>query len=311
MPTFTPSRMYPTMITPFTEDNRLDLDRIDAMVDYYASCGSDGLFAVCQSSEMFFLDEAEKAALLKRVLAANAGRMQVVASGHTADDLPTQIRQLAAAWEAGSQGVVVVLNRLAPQEESEDVVKRNMEAIFNALPDVPFGVYECPYPYKRLASPELMRWFAESGRIHFFKDTCCSVDQLQAKQNAVAGTGLKLCNANTTTLLASMRMGMWGYSGVMSNLHADLYAAFFRLYDAKDPRAEVLDAFLATASLIERQLYPVNSKYKMGLNGIPMTLVTRSRDASAWNHTFALEVEALLRVENAWRETLGLPIFPR
>lgn len=309
MPDFTPARIYPTMITPYTQEGHLDLDCVDAIIEYYVRCGSDGVFAVCQSSEMFYLSDEEKITLLKRVVQANAGRLQVVASGHTADDMPTQIRQLTASYEAGAQAVVIVLNRLARQEESEDVVKRNMETLFEALPDAPFGIYECPYPYKRLASPSLLRWVADSGRVQFFKDTCCDVAQLQAKQDAVADTNFRICNANTSTLLPSLRMGMWGYSGVMANMHADLYAALIRLYDAGDARVDDLQDFLTFASLIERQLYPVNAKYKMQLNGVPMNLASRSRDAALWTPTFALEVETLLRLENAWRVELGLPVY--
>ena len=41
------------MITPYTADNRLDPEAVDRMVEFYASAGCQGLFAVCQSSGMF------------------------------------------------------------------------------------------------------------------------------------------------------------------------------------------------------------------------------------------------------------------
>lgn len=300
------ARIFPTMVTPFTEDNRLDLDAVDAMVAHYAQSGSDGLFAVCQSSEMFFLSDAEKRALLRRILAANAGRMQVVASGHTADDLPGQVRQLAAMREEGAQAVVAIVNRLAKPDAGESALIRGMEALLDALPEVPMGLYECPYPYKTLATPGFLRWCAQTGRVLFFKDTCCDIAEIGRRLSAIQGTDLRLYNANSATLLPSLRLGARGFSGVMANFHADLYAQLIRLHDAGDPQADSLQDFLTVAALIERQCYPINAKYSLQRRGIPTGLHTRSKDSALWNPTFASEVDALGRMEDGWRARLGL-----
>ena len=53
--------IYPTMITPYNADGSVDYGAVDAIVDWYIQNGVDGIFAVCQSSEMFYLDEQERA----------------------------------------------------------------------------------------------------------------------------------------------------------------------------------------------------------------------------------------------------------
>lgn len=301
------ARIFPTMVTPFTDDDRLDLDAVDALVERFVQKGCDGLFAVCQSSEMFFLSDAEKRTLLRRIIKANNGRLQVVASGHTADDLPGQVRQLSASMEDGAQAAVVILNRLARPDEGEAALIRAMEALLDALPDVPVGLYECPYPYKTPATPGFLRWCAQTGRVGFFKDTCCDIEEIKLRLQAVEGTSLRLFNANTATLLASLRQGARGFSGVMANFHADLYAALLRLHDAADPQADALQDFLTLGALIERQCYPINAKYSLRQRGIPMGLHTRAKDDALWNPTFATEVDALWRTEDTWRSRLGLP----
>ncbi len=55
-----PKGVWPTMVTPFGLDGRLDEAALRALVDWYIARGVDGLFAVCQSSEMFELDLAER-----------------------------------------------------------------------------------------------------------------------------------------------------------------------------------------------------------------------------------------------------------
>ena len=44
--------LFPTMITPFNEDGSVDFETLEFLTDWYIQCGSTGLFAVCQSSEM-------------------------------------------------------------------------------------------------------------------------------------------------------------------------------------------------------------------------------------------------------------------
>lgn len=89
-----PDGVYPVMITPFTDKNTIDWSAVDGIVEFYAKHGCQGIFAVCQSSEMFYLTEDERAELAARVVKASAGRMCVVASGHISEKIEDQIREL-------------------------------------------------------------------------------------------------------------------------------------------------------------------------------------------------------------------------
>lgn len=48
-----PNGVYPTMITPFTKDNKIDYAAVEALINWYAGKKVDGIFAICQSSEIF------------------------------------------------------------------------------------------------------------------------------------------------------------------------------------------------------------------------------------------------------------------
>jgi 4-hydroxy-tetrahydrodipicolinate synthase len=84
------------MITPFTADNKVDFAAVKAPPNWYIDRGADGIFAVCQSSEMFFLSQQEKLDIAKAVVEAAEGRIKVIASGHTSDDHQAQIEELGA-----------------------------------------------------------------------------------------------------------------------------------------------------------------------------------------------------------------------
>ncbi|MBQ1212695.1 MAG: dihydrodipicolinate synthase family protein, partial [Clostridia bacterium] len=51
------------MITPFNADGSVDYATAEKYVDWYFENGIDGIFAVCQSSEIFFLSLEEKVKL--------------------------------------------------------------------------------------------------------------------------------------------------------------------------------------------------------------------------------------------------------
>ena len=47
--------VYPTMLTPFNGDNKIDYNGVLQLLDFYKNRGVSGVFAICQSSEIFFL----------------------------------------------------------------------------------------------------------------------------------------------------------------------------------------------------------------------------------------------------------------
>ena len=49
------------MITPWTDDLTVDWPTLDKMIEWYIASGCTGLFAVCQSSEMFFVSRKRRA----------------------------------------------------------------------------------------------------------------------------------------------------------------------------------------------------------------------------------------------------------
>ena len=281
------------MLTPFTELNEVDYGALGAMVEWYIEQGVDGLFAVCQSSEMYHLTLQERVQIARFVKQKAGHHVPVVASGHISDGMQEQISELKAMVDTGIDALVWVSNHLATQDDNDDIWKINAEKLMKAVPDIALGIYECPTPYKRLVSPEILKWCAGTGRFLFLKDTCCNIEQLKAKNEAVLGSNLKIFNANSATLLDSLKMGMAGFSGVMANFHPALYVWLTRNWEKEPEKAAIIQNFLGLASYIEGQYYPVNGKYHMQLDGIPIKLVTRSKDTEGFTSLHRLQVRQL------------------
>lgn len=300
-----PNGVYPVMLTPFTEDNKVDYEALGKLVDWYIEKGVAGLFADCQSSEMFFLSLEERVEIGRFVKERAAGRVPVVTSGHISDSLEDQAKELTAIAKTGADAVILLTNRLAKEEESDEVWLENLKKLLEMIPkDVPLGFYECPYPYKRIISPELLKWCADSGRFYFIKDTSCDIENMKAKLDVIKGTNLKLFNANTSTLLESLELGGSGYSGVMANFHPELYVKLCESFWQGDGQSRKIADFLTVASLIERQVYPVNAKYYQKSIGNFNSIMTRTRDPKELNATGILEIQQLVRFTEAFEATL-------
>ncbi|MEC0265292.1 dihydrodipicolinate synthase family protein [Paenibacillus anseongense] len=292
-----PSGVWPTMITLYKESGEIDFDAMGRMVEWFIQNKVDGLFAVCQSSEMFFLSLEERVKLAAFVVEKAAGRVPVIASGHTADSIEDQVREVTAMSETGVEAVILISNRLADEDESDEVWKDNARKLIERLPEhIALGIYECPFPYKRLLTPSTLKWCADTGRFFFLKDTSCDVEMIKEKLEVIKGTSLKLFNANTATLLDTLKLGVDGYSGVMANFHPDLYAWLLHHWEERPEEAQYLSDLLSVASFIERQLYPINAKYYQMKEGISSNYHSRARNHDEFTATNKLEVDELYRL---------------
>ena len=297
-----PGGVWPVMLTPLHRNGEIDEDGLRALVEWYIAHGVDGLFACCQSSEIYWMNLAERVRITEITRSQAAGRVPVVASGHVSDDFDEQIRELEAIAATGVDAVILITNHLAKPDESDDTWMSNMERLIARLdPAINLGAYECPLPYKRLMSPEMAGFVAETGRFYFLKDTCCDAATIREKLAAIRGTNLKLYNANTTTALESLLDGAPGYSGIMANFHPELYVWLTR--NPRHPKAQRVQDMLTLASLIERQLYPVNAKHHLKeIEKLPITTFSRAQDDALLSETFKTEVRMMNRAMNALYE---------
>ena len=298
--------VYPTMVTPFTADNKIDYNGVLKILEWYSENGVDGIFAICQSSEIFFLSFEERLELLKFIIKNLPKGMSIVASGHTADDLDTQIYEANAFIDQGIDAYVFIANRFAKQGEGDDVFLANYEKMVSSIPEIGLGVYECPYPYKRLMSPEVLKQCALDGRLKFLKDTCCHIEEIKAKLAAVDGLGLKIYNANSATLLESLEAGCAGFSGVMANFHPEIYSWLCKNYKAEPAKAKEVQAFLAFASLAECQYYPVNAKYHLGLCGVDIGYGARVKEAANFSESNKKEIDQMFLIERMFKEKFAI-----
>jgi len=307
--------IFPTMITPYKADGNIDYDMASQYVDWYFKNGMNGIFAVCQSSEIFFLTLEERIALnrcvyerAKELEKESGKRFTIVSSGHVSHTLDEQARELNAIWESGTDALILITNRLDPDNEGDEVWIENCKKLIAMLPkDAKLGLYECPHPYKRLVTPKILDFCLETGRFYYIKDTCCDSAEIARRIKQLEGSRFKLLNANCQTFLESMRNGGMGYCGIMCNFHPKLYAWLGENFEKEPEKADLVQSVIGTFGFTEVGLpYPLTAKYHMNLCGNPTNNIARNRKSIELTDYGRSCIEQMKFATDALEKELGI-----
>ncbi|PKU22808.1 dihydrodipicolinate synthase family protein [Telmatospirillum siberiense] len=253
--------IVPVMLTPFTDDGRIDYAGLERLIEWYLAHGADALFAVCQSSEMMFLSLDERAALGRFVVEKVKGRVPVVVSGHISDDIDAQIGELTEMSRVGADALILVTNHLDPKKAGTGAFKATLATLLDRLPkDLPLGLYECPAPYRRLLTDEELSLCAQSGRFILLKDVSCDLPTVKRRVALTAQTPMRILNANAAIAWDAMKAGAPGFNGVFANFHPDLYKWLYASSAGHPELAGELATFLVLAAVSESLGYPALAK---------------------------------------------------
>ncbi len=262
-----PEGLWPVMLTPFKANNEVDHTALRRLTEFYINAGSTGLFANCLSSEMFQLTGEERLAVTRTVVEA-AGKVPVVSVGSFGSDTQINADFIKQIYDTGAAAVVISTSQICAQMEADDILKKRFEDLLKATGDIPLGLYECPVPYKRLLSPEILGWLAHTGRFLYHKDTCCDLEVIKQKIAATQGTPMGIYNAHMPTGVASIQCGARGLSPIGANLYPELLSY---LANNANKYNKIPAKLEATLSLMDTQIhhnYPYTAKLFLQKRGM-------------------------------------------
>lgn len=129
--------IWPALVTPFTEDNQVNVPVLRDLVEYLIDKRTDGLFVGGTTGEGIFSPLADRELVVKTVLDQVAGRTPVIV--HVGAVASGDAMRLAR--HAESCGAAGISSILPPLYSDWSVLRRYFESVAQAAPGLPLFAY--------------------------------------------------------------------------------------------------------------------------------------------------------------------------
>lgn len=221
------SGIIPPILTPLDADGALDLEGLDRLVEHLLAGGVHGIFALGSSGQVAYLTDAQRDAVIARVVGTVAGRVPVLVG--TADLTAARVTEQARRAEAQGADAVVVTAPLYALNDTAEVAE-HYRMIAHAV-SVPVIAYDVPVRVHSKLGVDLLIQLGREGVIAGVKDS--SGDDVAFRRlvraNASAGRPLSISTGHEVLCDA---MALVGADGAVPGLANVDPAGYVRLWDA-------------------------------------------------------------------------------
>ena len=276
-------KFIPVMLTPFTDNGSIDFDGLTRLTEMYLNAGVHGLFANCQSSEMYELSDEEKLQVVNHVMKIAAGNVPVVAVGNFGETIAAQAKFIHRIYDTGVHAVIIVTSLIATANEEPKVFEERVFKLFDLTGKIPLGFYECPEPYKRLLTPKQLAKFVATCRVIYHKDTCLDIAMVREKLKVTrAYPSFGLYDAYAVNAVKSLKAGAAGLSCIQGNFFPELIVWLCEHCDNNDCAAEVykVQEFLKDNMEVVHTSYPMAAKHYLKKSGLNISAYTRTKSGN-------------------------------
>lgn len=225
--------LFPIAQTPFTEDDKLDLDSLAAQVAFCNRGGVHGLIWPQIASGWTTLTEAERMAGAEALVAAGKGGNAAMVIGVQGADMGAVTRYARQAAKLGADAIV----SLPPANVTDEKVLLDYYQQVGKVTDLPLFVQSTG----KMSVDLVVEMFNTIPTMRHVKDEAGEplerVAELRKRTNdqllVFSGKGVR-------TLIAEMELGFWGHCPYTAL--ADVYAASYNLWHG-GRREEAFDMF--------------------------------------------------------------------
>lgn len=162
------------LVTPFHDDESLNLDQMRVHTDRAVRAGADGVFCLGTNGEFFQQTEDERLAVLEAVVDATEGRVPVY-GGAGAVGTKETVRIAQRMQAAGADVLSVITPYFAAA--SQDELYRHFATVAEAV-DIPVLIYNIPARTGNTITPATVARLAELDTIAGVKDSSGNFDAI-------------------------------------------------------------------------------------------------------------------------------------
>ncbi|CAN7298375.1 4-hydroxy-tetrahydrodipicolinate synthase [Arthrobacter sp. LjRoot14] len=229
------------MVTPFTEDGKVDYQQAAELAEKLVDDGCDGLVVTGTTGETSTLTDEENVGMFRAVKEAVGGRAAIIAGTGT-NDTAHSVHLSKQAAEVGVDGLLIVTPYY--NKPSQAGVRAHFETIASST-DVPVMLYDIPGRSSIQIAPETLIRLAEHPNIVAVKDAKAD---FAAATRVMSQTDLLFYSGDDGLTLQWMAMGAVGLVGVTTHVATRRFRELIDAVNAND---------LGTARKINFELEPV------------------------------------------------------
>lgn len=197
--------VFPYLVSPVDSEGDVKAGVLGKLVDDLIGTGVHGLTPLGSTGEFAYLNNEQRAAIVRTTIEAAAGRVPVVAGvASTATADAVALARLYAKF--GADGILAILESYFPLADAQ------VEAYFRAIADaveVPVVLYTNPQFQRTDLSLDVIARLSEHPRIRYIKDASTNTGRLLSIMNRCGG--LKVFSASAHIPAAVMLIGGVGW----------------------------------------------------------------------------------------------------
>ena len=247
--------VFPALLTPFTDQDELDLAMFEKNLKAQVDAGVDGIILGGTLGEASILNTAEKEKLVKFAVEKLAGKLPVIiniAEGSTREAL--QQAAYAKAW--GASGLMILPPMRYKSDHRETVTF--FTTIANAT-DLPIMIYNNPVDYKIEVTLEMFSELISCANIQAVKESTRDVTNVTRLKNKFGDRIKILCGVDTLAL-EELCLGADGWVAGLVDAFPRETVAIYRLAKAGKIK-EATEIYRWFMPLLELDIHPKLVQY--------------------------------------------------
>ena len=258
-------RVLTAMVTPFTADGELDLDRAASLASSLVEQGNDGLVVSGTTGESPTTSDREKSELLRAVVDAVGDRAHVLAGVGT-NDTRHSVELAREAEKCGATGLLLVMPYYSRPPQSG--LLAHTERVAGST-DLPVMLYDIPVRTGVALHTETLLALSEHPQVVAVKD---AKDDLAASTTVLAATELAYYSGTDPLNLPLLAVGAAGMVSVVSHVVTPQLVELVQAYESGDVvRARALHQQLqAVCTGMFRTQGAILTKAALALTGAPV-----------------------------------------
>ncbi|MBZ0901139.1 4-hydroxy-tetrahydrodipicolinate synthase, partial [Clostridioides difficile] len=251
-------------VTPFTEDNNVNFEKLGELIEYHIENGTDALVVCGTTGEATTMSESEIFAVIKYTVEKVNKRIPVIA-GTGSNNTMLSVHMSQEAEKLGVDGLLIITPYY--NKTNEKGLKLHFETIANSV-KLPIILYNVPGRTKVNIKPSVVAELAKIDNIVAVKEASGDLAQV-AEIAKLVPKDFAIYSGNDDTILPLLSLGGSGIISVLANICPkethDLVTKFFE-GDIEGSKKLQLDMDALIAALFI-EVNPVPVKTAMNILG--------------------------------------------